>query len=131
MAHVYRRVRRGARFLDRNHPGWHNKVDTGRLDVFDSDRCVAAQLYGNYWKGIDALRIPETRVYRYGMQEAPDRVENVRGFNSAWRREIKLRRENCALPPQIISLTVCLHPSLLSIFWQKVCLWFRWRPAAA
>ncbi len=38
------RVTRGAALLDAHYPGWEVHVDLGRLDMLDSDLCVAGQV---------------------------------------------------------------------------------------
>ena len=42
------RVRKGAAYLDRAHPGWAQAVDTEVLDLTSNNRCVLGQLEGSY-----------------------------------------------------------------------------------
>ena len=45
LALARRRVRRGARLLDHERPGWANEIDLERFDIGDSTRCVLGQLF--------------------------------------------------------------------------------------
>lgn len=42
------RVRRGIKFLNEKHPGWHRRVDTNILDIADGGFCVLGQSLGTY-----------------------------------------------------------------------------------
>lgn len=50
-------VQRGVELLDRNHPGWYNKIPLDKLHMADGDYCVLGHLYGTYYTGLDMLQI--------------------------------------------------------------------------
>jgi hypothetical protein len=39
------RVARGAALLDREYPGWHQRIDLSVLDLANSCRCILGQVY--------------------------------------------------------------------------------------
>ena len=51
---VERRVRAGAKMLDRVAPGWAALM-TEDLDILDCTHCVLGHLYGTYWRGVKHL----------------------------------------------------------------------------
>ncbi len=52
---IRKNVARGAEMLDRFYPDWHKHVDLDTLDMFDTRRCVLAQLYGTFRMGMNEL----------------------------------------------------------------------------
>ena len=63
------RVRRGARLLDSESPGWHRRLAGDRLAMESCDRCVLGQLYGDYLDGFrHVLRnLPSQNLYSAAM----------------------------------------------------------------
>jgi hypothetical protein len=41
-------VERGIRWLDKEHPGWHKKIDLRILDLNQCRKCVLGQLFGDF-----------------------------------------------------------------------------------
>jgi hypothetical protein len=48
-------VKEGAILLDKEKPGWYNKIDINRLDMTGHRSCILGQLYGEYEIGDTAL----------------------------------------------------------------------------
>lgn len=42
-------VKRGAAWMDLNHPGWARKIDLSKLDMNNCHTCVIGQAVGNYF----------------------------------------------------------------------------------
>lgn len=102
------RARRGATWLDRHWPGWHEQLDLETLDINSSRDCVGAQLAGSYnafgravaddiaidqviFYGEDAV---ETRACSEWMIEHGFCSANCCGYKQldiAWRAEIGRR----------------------------------------
>lgn len=45
MATITERVARGAALLDEKLPGWVERIDLDKLNLFDDERCVIGQLF--------------------------------------------------------------------------------------
>jgi hypothetical protein len=105
-------ARRGAKLLDKERPGWHNKIDVGRLDVQHACQCVYGQLRAEevFQDKLDTLGSPIMgQDYYFGYElhrDAQDwayRKSLAGGFSSyklawdwlqeEWLREIYTRRE--------------------------------------
>lgn len=39
------RVKRGARWLDENFPGWEKRIDTTTLDLANGETCICGQVF--------------------------------------------------------------------------------------
>ncbi len=39
------RVKRGARWLDENFPGWEKRINIKTLDMFDGDKCICGKVF--------------------------------------------------------------------------------------
>lgn len=59
------RIQKGIAFLDKNNPGWENKIDTGLLQLSDCTRCVLGQTLGDFWQALDVICEVPTRNSRY------------------------------------------------------------------
>lgn len=55
MATVAERVRKGAKLLDKEYPGWEKRIDLSILDLESTCDCILGQLYGGYGAGLEAL----------------------------------------------------------------------------
>ena len=55
MTKTQERVQRGIAFLDRNAPGWRDKIDLATLDLVNCKRCVIGQIFGEYVKGVNVI----------------------------------------------------------------------------
>jgi len=47
----------GAKFLDREQPGWETLIDLNELHMNDCTQCILGQLYGWYDDGLSALNL--------------------------------------------------------------------------
>lgn len=54
-----KRVAAGAAVLDKMHPGWEQKINTGTLDIVSPVHCVLGQLYGRFGLGIEELTMDD------------------------------------------------------------------------
>lgn len=52
---IAERVAAGAGLLDEHAPGWADRIDIDRLNISLCSRCVLGQLYGDYFRGLDAI----------------------------------------------------------------------------
>lgn len=65
---VQTRVAAGVAFLDRQVPGWVDRIDVDNLDVACSVNCVLGQLYGGYSSGTHALGLDQDQAAALGFQ---------------------------------------------------------------
>jgi len=49
------RARAGARWCDRNRPGWATLIDVEALDIADNATCIRGQLYGGHFSDEDIV----------------------------------------------------------------------------
>ena len=79
----------GAGLLDQHRPGWYNQIDLNKLDQSSAYVCVLGQLYGEYYKGLDALGIEDMQDRcNYGYSSNDD-YDNL---TEAWKKIILSRR---------------------------------------
>lgn len=71
---------RGAILLDDMSPGWYTLVDVDELDIWNAEKCILGQVYGDYFTGREALGIAS--VSPFGFAD---------GDRDAWIREIEKR----------------------------------------
>lgn len=93
MTHSSKAAARGAEYLDRKVPGWYLGVDMDTVDMRDEGRCMAAQVFGHYWKlPIFDLVLTDSQLNRwtrlYGFNPSP-----LTGWllKRAWGREVDRR----------------------------------------
>lgn len=65
---VQTRVAAGVAFLDRQVPGWVDRIDVDNLNVASPVNCVLGQLYGMYSSGISALGLDQDQAAALGFQ---------------------------------------------------------------
>lgn len=75
-----------AKALDRAKPGWADRVDVQRIDLWSSDDCVLGQVFGNYFYS-DAKPL-RRGVFSAAFAPVPWRV---RGTYHAWVKQICAR----------------------------------------
>lgn len=51
-----RAAERGARWLDRNRPGWADSIDIRSLDLEYHTQCVLGQCFGDYYDALNEFR---------------------------------------------------------------------------
>ncbi|MBX4198906.1 hypothetical protein KW800_01355 [Candidatus Parcubacteria bacterium] len=104
---IRRRVRYGAKQLDRFQPGWVGRVDVDKLDVSDRERCVAGQLVGDFSRNYDQLDISNnpiaTGMFVEGPLDSPVVRSEYRLLTEAWKREIAVRRARMSHVPRFFS----------------------------
>lgn len=85
-------VLKGAELLDRENPGWADKIDLEYLKLDSCLQCVLGQLYGDYREGKKKLGLLSDLVtlpiptFEYGFNG------NVVELEEYWIREIKKRQ---------------------------------------
>jgi len=83
-------VERGAAFLDERDPNWPNKIDVGRLDLGDCERCILGQLYVDYDEALTELSLSAREAERLGFNTVgPQRYWHL---TAGWIREVLSRR---------------------------------------
>lgn len=50
-----RAARKGARWLDKNHPGWAQKIDIRTLQMRNGYQCVLGQCFGGFWAALEKI----------------------------------------------------------------------------
>lgn len=86
------RIRRGAAYLDERHTGWHDDIDTDRLDLSSCEWDITGQLLG-------AINMSRATAYAHGFTALePGRSERwdtlrpkYERLTEAWRDEIARR----------------------------------------
>jgi hypothetical protein len=92
------RAERGASLLDTVHPGWHEDISVGTLDITLAGTCVLGQLYGSYRTGLDRVFTdPATNIQaesdQYGFSASWSSDMHVWGdLTQVWRDLIAERR---------------------------------------
>ena len=98
MTALPKNVERGAELLDRELPGWDERIDLDRLDLGSTCNCIVGQLnpaqahlkHRRYDKGIAALGV-ENAPAKYGFNVwGQQRFESL---TNAWKRLIAGRRK--------------------------------------
>ena len=86
------RVQAGAKLLDEQHPGWHNKIDIATLNIGSCFRCILGQLYGEFSEGASKLCLYHSEQFGFCLSsnEPPYRYKSLR---ERWVEEIRERRE--------------------------------------
>lgn len=95
-------VAHGARWMDQNHPGWHDKINTAKLAMEftrpQSNRlgksCIGAQLSreGNYWDFMAENNLFGGRAARLGLNLNLCQSRNWQYPTRLWKNEIRERR---------------------------------------
>jgi hypothetical protein len=94
---LYDVVRRGARLLDREAPGWERKIDLDTLDLEHTCNCVVGQVYGDYDEGIEQLDgDAESHPERYGFDIDPAADYEYESLTERWRGFLKRRLSRVA-----------------------------------
>lgn len=85
----------GAAYLDANHPGWHNCIDTGNLNLASGSFCVLGQMfvqYDNFFDQLEPVNINRYNADEYGfMVKEPSYYPTL---TQLWLVEIMARRKN-------------------------------------
>ncbi len=102
------RVGRGVELLDREAPGWWERVELGALELTSCTGCVVGQLFGHYEQGLACLGVWR-RGHEYGFALPSfsgelDSTETWAELTEIWheiilnRRADQLLREAASLP---------------------------------
>lgn len=85
------KVAAGAALLDRAAADWFRKVNPELIDSVDGEQSVLGQLYGEYWTGLDILRLSPVTAADNGFMVGPDTAGQQRVV-AAWKSEVVTRR---------------------------------------
>lgn len=90
------RVSRGARLMDAECPGWHNRIDVDALNLASCTECVLGQEFGRFSIGMEQMPIWMGSDYGFALapKELGTAVEVRRDWNlltEYWLEEIHLR----------------------------------------
>ncbi|HYF29002.1 MAG TPA: hypothetical protein VEA36_01390 [Candidatus Paceibacterota bacterium] len=81
------RVAAGAALLDAQAPGWRDRIDVDRLSIQSCGRCMLAQLYGNYARGVKHLGLDANgTTVRNGFNAGPG--VSFSELDRAWKAQI-------------------------------------------
>lgn len=90
-------VQGGVKYLDREHPGWRDKVDLDRLDLSNGHRCVIGQVTGcyNHYFGQHEEVDPIALGFKVPLQMTPlgfgiTEERLYMHLTNAWKRELTL-----------------------------------------
>jgi len=88
------RVKRGAAWLDTNHPKWADRIDVPALSLSNPCQCVLGQLFGNFWIDPSGDRC-DTPIGKYERAKAlgfcSPYLEGYSVLDRLWRHQIKKR----------------------------------------
>ena len=94
---MLRTVKRGVELLDREHPGWADKIDLRKFDLKSSSECVIGQVFGEYEDNVqrvvhaDNLDGDDGYEYGFNIDDAGD-SEEWHVAEDQWRRAIEARQ---------------------------------------
>jgi hypothetical protein len=94
-----KRVKRGAKLLDKKAPDWFKKTRVTKLEMSNPYSCVLHETFGGWGLGLDTLKIEtllrEECRYAFDLlrNEYPDMKKIRPLWNGLWKAEIKTRRE--------------------------------------
>lgn len=91
------RIEAGMALLDRQAPGWEDRVDLRTLDVSSCTRCVVGQLFDVkeddlLYLGFQALGVTHPREYGFSLDWKLGYRVSYGGLTRAWKRAIRHRR---------------------------------------
>ena len=89
---IAKEVKQGAKFLDKVYPDWDTKIDTEKLDIANSNRCVFGQLYGHFSTGMVMLDHDLCRGQELGVHASPFQVGRYQRLTKDWVRLIDKRQ---------------------------------------
>lgn len=98
---VAERVARGVALLDEKVPGWHDRIDLSRLDMWDEARCILGQLFDDFFDGAAELELQEEDTYTSGFDRRPELTDpvNYTHLHAEWIRVITDRRSTVEVQP--------------------------------
>lgn len=90
------RVQAGARLLDREVPGWDQRVPANQVRVQSTRDCVLGHVFGHYITGLDALGLSDrARISEHGFSTSDhdwDSWLDYSALNREWAAEIVRRQ---------------------------------------
>lgn len=92
MSTIKERVQAGAELLDREEPGWEQRIDVRELDLQDACRCILGQLYGDYDDGIALIHLPDEDSLGFDFGFNSTMTPQFRTLTRAWKALIRERR---------------------------------------
>jgi hypothetical protein len=80
------RVANGIAYLNKNDPGWQERVDLSELNIDSCRDCVLGQLYGDFLSGISLYDMPDLAVWELGFA---DDTSDGNMLTEEWKRQIR------------------------------------------
>jgi hypothetical protein len=102
MTTIKERVKAGAALLDREEPGWEQRINLETLNLEESCCCVLGQLFQGYSTGVARLDLDleaEFSLGFYRFDPASDREYSWDSLTRAWKALIRERRRQAAARP--------------------------------
>ena len=96
MSEVEDRVANGVAFLDKQNPGWDEKIFVSQLIMQDCNQCILGQLYSEYNYGCEVLgidNVEEAPAYGFELDTWASSNLSHKDLEEEWIRVINLRRE--------------------------------------
>lgn len=94
-----KRVRKGARLLDQEYPGWADRIEVDGLVMSSAGSCVLGHVYEDYFEGLTELfGTSDTPDWKFGFTLHPDdedglsRVAAWEQLGLAWEPLIRARQ---------------------------------------
>lgn len=84
-------VKKGANWLDLNHPGWAHKLDINKLNMDDCQNCVIGQAVGNYWETIGGTRWAIEHGFDTPSNSTDIAAQGYADLETLWTNEVKKR----------------------------------------
>ncbi len=91
-------IKATVRALDQVKPGWRQRVNPRKINMFSTDDCVIGQVYGDYFVGLHSLRQTLGKPYIAAIMPAVKPVwwqflffsgNNAESLKNAWRQELQ------------------------------------------
>lgn len=92
MSTIRERVDAGAALLDREEPGWEDKIDLDTLKLHDPCRCVLGQVFGLYSTGARVLDLNIDASSDHAFEVSEYGKDSYTGLTRAWKALIRARR---------------------------------------
>ena len=91
---VKQRVANGVKLLNKEVPNWRKKINLKTFDANDPQKCVLAQVFGDYYNGVNFLGLPPSDSYDpekshgFWPENAQTDPNDAKNLNKEWKRVI-------------------------------------------
>lgn len=73
-----KRVKRGAKYLDKNSPGWEQELDLDILELSNPSVCILGQALGGFYSGMRELGLSEHKAEKLGFSLKSEDFDGLR-----------------------------------------------------